>query len=79
MITFNYNYAAITYDFLCLYVRRRCLHKKSGKFYAVKIVSRRVNCSEEIRLLRTCKGHPNIVDLYDVLQDEVGRGFWFQI
>ncbi len=49
---------------------RRCIHKTSGQEYAVKIVSRRVDCSQEINLLRACQGHPNIVRLHDVCYDE---------
>ncbi len=36
--------------------------------FAVKIVSRRVDCTREIQLLRACQGHPNIVKLVDVIQ-----------
>ena len=49
-------------------VCRRCIHRATGKEYAVKIVSRRVDCSREIQLLRLCQGHPNIVKLIDVIQ-----------
>ena len=40
----------------------------TGTEYAVKIVSKRVDCSTEIRLLKQCQGHPNVVQLIDVLQ-----------
>ena len=47
---------------------RRCTDRLSGKQYAVKIVSKRVDCATEIRLLKQCQGHPNVVQLIDVLQ-----------
>ena len=50
---------------------RRCKQKATGQEYAVKIVSRRVDCTQEINLLRACQGHPNIVRLQDVFYDEV--------
>lgn len=50
---------------------RRCVHKASGQEMAVKIVSRRLDCSQEISLLRSCQGHPNVVRLHDVFYDEV--------
>ena len=49
-------------------VCRRCVDRLSGKEFAVKIVSKRVDCSTEIRLLKQCQGHPNVVQLIDVLQ-----------
>ena len=49
-------------------VCRRCTDRLSGKEYAVKIVSKRVDCATEIRLLKQCQGHPNVVQLIDVLQ-----------
>jgi len=51
-------------------VCRRCTDRLSGKEYAVKIVSKRVDCATEIRLLKQCQGHPNVVQLIDVLQDD---------
>lgn len=51
-------------------VCRRCVKKSTNKEYAVKIVSRRIDCTQEINLLRACQGHQNIVTLYDVHQDE---------
>ena len=51
-------------------VCRRCVHRQTGAEFAVKIVSRKVDCSKEIELLRLCQGHPNIVKLIDVIQDE---------
>ncbi|KAG8199935.1 hypothetical protein JTE90_006182 [Oedothorax gibbosus] len=51
-------------------VCRKCIDKKSLVEYAVKIVSRCIDCSREINLLRVCQGHPNIVNLHEVFQDE---------
>jgi len=48
-----------------------CVHRQSGQQYAVKIVTRRLDCSREISLLRACQGHPNIVNLHEVYYDEV--------
>lgn len=31
-------------------------------------MSKRVDCATEIRLLKQCQGHPNVVQLIDVLQ-----------
>lgn len=49
------------------------MSKATGEEYAVKIVSRRIDCTREIGLLRACQGHPNVVRLHDVLYDEVRR------
>ncbi|XP_068918407.1 ribosomal protein S6 kinase alpha-5-like isoform X3 [Tenebrio molitor] len=51
-------------------VCRRCVNLQTGREYAVKIVSRKKDCSQEINLLRACQGHANVVSLYDVKQDE---------
>lgn len=51
-------------------VCRRCIQKNTGKQFAVKIVSRKTDCTQEINLLRACQGHPNIVNLHDVIIDE---------
>ncbi|XP_017770517.1 PREDICTED: ribosomal protein S6 kinase alpha-5-like [Nicrophorus vespilloides] len=51
-------------------VCRRCVEKSTGKEFAVKIVSRRTDCTQEINLLRACQGHSNIVSLHDVKIDE---------
>lgn len=50
-------------------VCRRCRHRRSQKEFAVKIVSRRVDCGREANLLKTCQGHPNVVKLIEVHQD----------
>lgn len=50
-------------------VCRRCRNRKTQEEFAVKIVSRRVDCGREASLLRACQGHPNVVKLIDVHQD----------
>lgn len=52
-------------------VCRRCVEKATGKEYAVKIISRKVDSQREIALLRLCQGQPNIVNLHQVYYDEV--------
>ena len=47
---------------------RRCTLKETGQDFAVKIISRRVDCSSEIELLSRCQGHPNVVKLIEVIQ-----------
>ncbi|KAK3093541.1 hypothetical protein FSP39_017025, partial [Pinctada imbricata] len=49
---------------------RKCRHKVSKLSYAVKIVSRKIDCTNEVNLLTRCQGHPNIVSLLDVFHDE---------
>lgn len=49
---------------------RRCTHRATGKEYAVKIVSRKRDVTQEVNLLRACQGHPNIVTLHEFIQDE---------
>lgn len=51
-------------------VCRKCTHKKTGQSYAVKIVSRRIDCTSEIQILKHCQGHPNIVKFYEAFTDE---------
>lgn len=59
----------------------RCVHKQTGAEYAVKILSRHrrrdsvtdtfLDASrKEEQLLRACQGHPGIVTLKEVIQDE---------
>ena len=57
-------------------VCRRCIDRLTGMEYAVKIVSKRVDCSTEIRLLKQCQGHPNVVQLIDVLQVRKSLVYW---
>ncbi|XP_054711276.1 ribosomal protein S6 kinase alpha-5-like [Uloborus diversus] len=52
-------------------VCRKCISKKTGVEYAVKIVSRRLDSTREIQLLKVCQGHPNIVNLHEVYHDEL--------
>lgn len=54
---------------------RKCRHKQTRNEYAVKIVSRRLECNREVQLLRLCQGHPNIVKIHDVFHDEVSETF----
>jgi ribosomal protein S6 kinase alpha-5 len=49
----------------------KCMNRQTGKEFAVKIMSRKNDCLQEIKLLRTCQGHPNIVSLHEVYYDEV--------
>lgn len=49
---------------------RRCTHKLTGREYAVKIVDKRHDCTQELNMLRACQGHPNIVTLHDFHQDK---------
>ncbi|XP_022652617.1 ribosomal protein S6 kinase alpha-5-like isoform X2 [Varroa destructor] len=51
-------------------VCRKCVHKETGIQRAVKIVSRRLDTSREVQLLRMCQGHSNIVELVQVYDDE---------
>jgi serine/threonine protein kinase len=50
---------------------RKCRHKDTNTLYAVKIVTRRIDCNREVMILKQCQGHPNIVILIDVFTDEV--------
>jgi ribosomal protein S6 kinase alpha-5 len=50
-------------------VCRRCVLLSTEAEYAVKIVSRRVDATNEIRLLQLCQGHPGVVQLVEVIQD----------
>ena len=54
-------------------VCRKCRHKVTGEEYAVKIVSRKTDCTREITHLRACQGHPNIVKLHEVYTDDVSK------
>ncbi|XP_063847097.1 ribosomal protein S6 kinase alpha-5-like isoform X2 [Scylla paramamosain] len=53
-------------------VCRECAQKSSGQHFAVEIVSRRLDCQQEINLLRACQGHSNIVNnlFHEVFHDE---------
>ncbi|KAG1684015.1 Ribosomal protein S6 kinase alpha-5 [Nymphon striatum] len=52
-------------------VCRKCIKRGTNEEFAVKIVSRRIDCTQEVQLLKLCQGHPNIVKLYDVFHDEM--------
>lgn len=60
-------------------VCRRCIKKSTNKEYAVKIVSRKIDCTQEINLLRACQGHPNIVTLHEVYHDEAHTYLVFEL
>ncbi|XP_014771299.1 ribosomal protein S6 kinase alpha-5 [Octopus bimaculoides] len=49
----------------------RCEHKVTKTKYAVKIISRRVDHTSEVKMLQLCQNHPNIVKLIDVFHDEL--------
>ncbi|XP_063850575.1 ribosomal protein S6 kinase alpha-5-like isoform X2 [Scylla paramamosain] len=53
-------------------VCRECVQKSSGQqHFPVEIVSRRLDCQQEINLLWACQGHSNIVNnLHEVFHDE---------
>ncbi|KAL5463905.1 hypothetical protein EMCRGX_G032854 [Ephydatia muelleri] len=48
-----------------------CIEKRTGTKYAVKIVSKRCNSTREVSILKLCQGHPNIVHLHEVYNDEL--------
>jgi ribosomal protein S6 kinase alpha-5 len=50
---------------------RLCTEKATGDQYAVKIVSKRHRPMREVSILQLCQGHPNIVTLHEVLNDEL--------
>jgi ribosomal protein S6 kinase alpha-5 len=53
-------------------VCKKCRHRQTGKYFAVKIISRRkYDSPNEVRYLTKCQGHENIVKLYDVLVDDL--------
>ncbi|KAK9877248.1 hypothetical protein WA026_016990 [Henosepilachna vigintioctopunctata] len=49
---------------------RRCIQKSTGKEFAVKIIKRQKDCTQEVNLLRACQGHTNIVNLHEFVQDD---------
>lgn len=53
-------------------VCKKCRHRKTGQYYAVKILSRhKYDPTNEVKHLSKCQGHENIVKLHDVLQDDL--------
>ncbi|XP_059497641.1 ribosomal protein S6 kinase alpha-5-like isoform X2 [Stegostoma tigrinum] len=51
---------------------RKCRSKLNGQEYAVKILSNRMesHIQREVGALRLCEGHPSIVNLHEVFQDQ---------
>ncbi|XP_061381178.1 ribosomal protein S6 kinase alpha-4-like isoform X2 [Danaus plexippus] len=51
-------------------VCRKCIHRQTGKEYAVKIISsQKKDVKQEIDLLKTCQGCPYIIQLHEVFHD----------
>ncbi|XP_069363182.1 ribosomal protein S6 kinase alpha-5-like isoform X2 [Maniola hyperantus] len=51
-------------------VCRKCIHRQTGKEYAVKIISsQKKDVKQEIELLKACQGCPYIIALHDVFYD----------
>ncbi|XP_068624300.1 ribosomal protein S6 kinase alpha-5-like isoform X2 [Battus philenor] len=51
-------------------VCRKCIHRQTGKDYAVKIIStQKKDVKQEIELLKMCQGCPFIITLHEVFQD----------
>lgn len=48
----------------------RCMDKTTRQRYAVKVVYAKHDVSREVEALRACQGHPNIVNVHEVLRDE---------
>ncbi|KAI2802092.1 Ribosomal protein S6 kinase alpha-2 [Blomia tropicalis] len=49
----------------------RCVHRESGKQYAVKIIEKlKRDCSEEVAILNRYSKHENIITFYDAYEDE---------
>ncbi|XP_068779712.1 ribosomal protein S6 kinase alpha-4 isoform X2 [Struthio camelus] len=53
-------------------VCRRCRQRQSGRDFAVKILSKRLEAStqREVMALQLCESHPNIVKLHEVHHDQ---------
>ncbi|XP_045781296.1 ribosomal protein S6 kinase alpha-5-like isoform X2 [Maniola jurtina] len=51
-------------------VCRKCIHRQTGKEYAVKIISsQKKDVKQEIELLKACQGCPYIITLHEVFYD----------
>jgi ribosomal protein S6 kinase alpha-5 len=58
-------------SFIYYSIFRKCRNRKTGQYFAVKILSRfKIDSTNEVKHLKKCQGHENIVKLFDVLQDE---------
>ncbi|KAI1294727.1 Ribosomal protein S6 kinase alpha-3 [Halotydeus destructor] len=52
-------------------VCKRCVHKNSGREFAVKIIDKKKrDCAEEVEVMARFSQHPNIVTLHDVYEDD---------
>ncbi|MGH0157208.1 UNVERIFIED_CONTAM: hypothetical protein FKN15_078276, partial [Acipenser sinensis] len=51
---------------------RKCIHKKTGQEFAVKIISKRMESQtqKEIAALKLCEVHPNVVKLHEIYHDQ---------
>ncbi|XP_041132635.1 LOW QUALITY PROTEIN: ribosomal protein S6 kinase alpha-5-like [Polyodon spathula] len=52
---------------------RKCIHKKTGQEFAVKIISKRMESQtqKEIAALKLCEVHPNVVKLHEIYHDQL--------
>lgn len=51
-------------------VCRKCIHRQTGREYAVKIIStQKKDIKQEIELLKACQGCPYIITLHEVFHD----------
>ncbi|XP_028409650.1 ribosomal protein S6 kinase alpha-5-like isoform X2 [Dendronephthya gigantea] len=48
---------------------RKCINVRTGLHYAVKVISKRRDRTQEVQSLRLCQDHPNIVNIHEVYQD----------
>ncbi|KAL4703944.1 hypothetical protein ACJJTC_009549, partial [Scirpophaga incertulas] len=51
-------------------VCRKCIHRQTGKEYAVKIIStEKKDVKQEVELLQACQGSPYVIALHEVFHD----------
>ncbi|EDV29862.1 uncharacterized protein TRIADDRAFT_19422 [Trichoplax adhaerens] len=58
---------------------RKCTHKETGKEFAVKIVSRRLNTTREEQILKLLQSHEHIVTLHDIKRDSFHTYLVFEL
>ena len=58
---------------LLIWSFRKCRNRKTGQEYAVKIVSRRIDCSQELKTIQLCQGHSNIIKIHGEFKDVVSK------